>query len=168
MGLKGSLFQHSLIDEFTRECLRIKVDRKVSCEYVIDELFNLFIFRGIPEHIRSDNGPEFTAGAVRRWLNRLAVKTLFIERRSPWENGYIESFNGKLRDELLNREMFSTLEEARVLIEQWRGEYNQLRPDSALGYRSGTCGYTDHDLRSGIIIGGRSVKGQEFGLLGEL
>jgi len=95
---------------------------------VIDLLFQLFILRGIPEHIRSDNGPEFTAKAVRKWLGRLGVKTLFIKPGSPWENGYIESFNGKLRDELLNREIFTTLEEAMVLIEQWRKEYNQIRP----------------------------------------
>jgi transposase InsO family protein len=125
----------NIIDEFTRECLRVKVNRKISSQDVIDELFTLFIFRGIPEHIRSDNGSEFTAKAVRRWLNRLGVKTLFIERGSPWENGYIESFNGKLRDELLNREIFTTLEEAKVLIEQWRREYNQARPHSALGYQ---------------------------------
>jgi len=102
---------------------------------VIEELFNLFIFRGIPEHIRSDNGPEFTAKAVRKWLNHLGVRTLYIEPGSPWENGYIESFNGKLRDELLNREIFTTLKETKVLIEQWRKEYNQIRPHSALGYR---------------------------------
>ena len=132
----GSAFRIlNIIDEFTRECLRIKVNRKISSQDVIDELFNLFIFRGIPGHIRSDNGPEFTSRAVQRWLNRLGVKTLFIERGSPWKNGYIESFNGKLRDELLKREIFTTLEEARVLIEQWRKEYNQLRPHSALGYR---------------------------------
>jgi transposase InsO family protein len=125
----------SIIDEFTRESLSGKVNRKISSQDVIDELFNLFIFRGIPEHIRSDNGPEFTAKAVRRWLNRLGVKTLFIEPGSPWENGYIESFNGKLRDELLDREIFTTLEEAKVLIEQWRTDYNQVRPHSALGYQ---------------------------------
>ena len=125
----------NIIDEFTRECLSTRVNRKISSQDVIDELFNLFIFRSIPEHIRSDNGPEFTARAVRRWLNRLGVKTLFIERGSPWENGYIESFNGKMRDELLNREIFTTLDEAKVLIEQWRREYNQVRPHSALGYR---------------------------------
>jgi len=94
----------NIIDEFTRECLSIEVNRKISSQDVIDELFNLFIFRGIPEHIRSDNGTEFTAKAARKWLNRLGVKTLFIERDSPWENGYIESFNGKLRDELLDRD----------------------------------------------------------------
>ena len=125
----------NIIDEFTRECLSIKVERKIRSQDVIDELFNLFIFRGIPEHIRSDNGPEFTANTVRRWLNCLGVKTLFIERGSPWENGYIESFNGKLRDELLNREIFTTFEEAKVLIEQWRKEYNQVRPHSALRYQ---------------------------------
>jgi putative transposase len=125
----------NIIDEYTRECLAILVARKITNQEVIDILFNLFIFRGIPEHIRSDNGPEFTAKAVRKWLAQLAVKTLFIEPGSPWENGYIESFNGKLRDELLNREVFTTLTEAKVLIEQWRREYNQVRPHSALGYR---------------------------------
>jgi len=125
----------NIIDEYTRECLAMLVARKIKNQDVIDILFNLFIFRGIPEHIRSDNGPEFTAKAVRKWLTRLGVKTLFIERGSPWENGYIESFNGKLRDELLNREIFTTLEEAKVLIEQWRREYNQVRPHSALGYQ---------------------------------
>jgi transposase InsO family protein len=125
----------NIIDEYTRECLAILVGRKIKNQDVIDLLFQLFILRGIPEHIRSDNGPEFTAKTVRKWLNRLGVKTLFIEPGSPWENGYIESFNGKLRDELLNREIFTTLEEARVLIEQWRREYNQVRPHSALGYQ---------------------------------
>jgi len=128
----------NIIDEFTRESLSGKVNRKISSQDVIDELFNIFIFRGIPEHIRSDNGPEFTAKAVRRWLNRLGVKTLFIDPGSPWENGYIESFNGKLRDELLNREIFTTLEEAKVLIEQWRMNYNHVRPHSALGYQPPT------------------------------
>jgi len=125
----------NIIDEYTRECLAILVKRHITSQDVIDQLFELIIFRGIPEHIRSDNGPEFTAKAVRNWLNRLSVKTLFIEPGSPWENGYIESFNGKLRDELLNREIFTTLIEAKVLIEQWRREYNQIRPHSSLGYR---------------------------------
>jgi len=125
----------NIIDEYTRECLAILVARKIRNQDVIDILFHLFIFQGIPEHIRSDNGPEFTAKAVRKWLSRLGVKTLFIERGSPWENGYIESFNGKLRDELLDREIFTTLEEAKVLIEQWRREYNQIRPHSALRYQ---------------------------------
>jgi len=125
----------NIIDEYTRECLAILVKRCITSQDVIDQLFQLIIFRGIPEHIRSDNGPEFTAKAVRGWLSRLGVKTLFIEPGSPWENGYIESFNGKLRDELLNREAFYTLTEAKVLIEQWRREYNQVRPHSSLGYR---------------------------------
>ena len=109
--------------------------RKIPSQEVIDKLFELFILQGIPEHIRSENGPEFTAKAIRKWLNRIGVKTLFIDPGSPWENGYIESFNGKLRDELLNREIFTTLKEAKVLIEQWRQEYNHIRPHNSLGYR---------------------------------
>ena len=125
----------TIIDEYTRECLGMLVDRSITSQDVIDRLYQLFVFKGVPEHIRSDNGTEFTARTIRTWLNRLGVKTLFIERGSPWENGYIESFNGKLRDELLNREMFTTLAEARILIEGWRREYNQERPHSALNYR---------------------------------
>ncbi len=125
----------NIIDEYSRECLAMLVKRRITSQDVIDQLFELIIFRGIPEHIRSDNGPEFTAKAIRRWLNRVGVKTLFVEPGSPWENGYIESFNGKLRDELLSREIFTTLTEAKVLIEQWRREYNQVRPHSSLGYR---------------------------------
>jgi putative transposase len=125
----------NIIDEYTRECLAILVARKIKNQDVINLLFDLFIFRGIPQYIRSDNGPEFTARTVRRWLARLSVGTLFIEPGSPWENGYIESFNGKLRDELLSREIFMTLQEAKVLLAQWRREYNQLRPHSSLGYR---------------------------------
>jgi putative transposase len=125
----------NIIDEYTRESVGVKVERKIKAQHVIDKLFDLFVLRGIPEHIRSDNGPEFTAKAVRKWLSRLGVKTLFIERGSPWENGYIESFNGKMRDELLKREVFTTLQEAQVLIEGWRREYNQLRPHSSLEYR---------------------------------
>ena len=124
----------NIIDEYTTECLAILVKRHITSQDVIDQLFDLFIFRGIPEHIRSDNGPEFRAKAVRGWLSRLGVRT-FIESGSPWENGYIESFNGKLRDELLNLEIFTTLIEAKVLIEQWRKEYNQVRPHSSLGYQ---------------------------------
>jgi putative transposase len=125
----------NIIDEYTRECLATLVERKIKTDSVIDQLYNLFVFRGIPENIRSDNGPEFTARAVRKWLSRLGVKTLFIDPGSPWENGYIESFNGKMRDELLDREVFTTLDEARVLINQWRREYNQIRPHSAKNYR---------------------------------
>ena len=125
----------NIIGEYNREYLAMLIARKIKNQDVIDLLFYLFIIRGIPEHIRSDNGLEFTAKAVRKWLERLSVKTLFIEPGSPWENGYIESFNGKLRDELLNREIFTTPEEAKVLIDQWRGVYNQIRPHSSLGYR---------------------------------
>ena len=124
-----------IIDEFTRECLAILVERRITSEGVLDQLYNLFIFRGVPEHIRSDNGPEFTAKAVRKWLKQMGVKTLFIEPGSPWENGYIESFNGKLRDELLNREIFTTLTEAKVLIAGWKKEYNHVRPHSAKNYK---------------------------------
>ena len=125
----------TILDESSRECLAILVERHITSEDVINQLYTLFLVRGVPEHIRSDNGPEFTAHAVRKWLERLKVKTLFIEPGSPWENGYNESLNGKLRDELLNREIFFTLREAQVLAEGWRREYNQIRPHSALGYR---------------------------------
>ena len=125
----------NIIDEFTRECLAILVARKIKTQDVIDLLFHLFIFRCIPGHLCSDNGLEFTSKAIRAWLNRIDVKTLYIEPGSPWENGYIESFNGKLRDELLNREIFTTLNEAKVLIKQWRKEYNQIRPHSARNNR---------------------------------
>jgi len=125
----------TILDEYTRECLSILVQRQIRSQDLISVLTDLFLRRGIPEYIRSDNGPEFTAKAVRDWLNRLEVKTLFIELGSPWENGYIESFNGKLRDELLNGESFTTLLEAQVLIENWRKEYNHIRPHSSLGYR---------------------------------
>ncbi len=124
----------TIVDEYTRECLAIKVARSIRSEEVLDCLAELFLLRGTPDHIRSDNGPEFTAGAVREWLGRVDVKTLFIEPGSPWENGYVESFNGKLRDELLNGEIFYTLTEARVLLEKWRNEYNTKRPHSSLGY----------------------------------
>jgi len=125
----------NIVDEYTRECLAVVVKRHITSQEVIDKLFELFILRGIPEHIRSDNGPEFTAKAVRKWLGRLGVKTAYIEPGSPWENGYIESFNGKMRDELLNREVFTTLTEAQVLIKRWQQEYNHIRPHSSLGYR---------------------------------
>ena len=125
----------TILDEYTRECLSIVARRRFTSQDVLDELYRLFLMRGTPEYIRSDNGPEFTAKAVRGWLHQLEVETLFIEPGSPWENGYIESFNGKLRDELLNREIFTTLLEAQVLTENWRKEYNHIRPHSSLGYR---------------------------------
>jgi transposase InsO family protein len=125
----------AVIDEYTRECLALVVRRNLSSEDVLETLTDLFVSRGTPVYLRSDNGPEFTATAVRSWLIRLDVQTLFIEPGSPWENGYVESFNGKLRDELLEREIFYTLAEAQVLIERWRVHYNQHRPHSSLGYR---------------------------------
>jgi len=125
----------TLVDEYTRECLAIDVERRLDSENVLECLEALFVSRGTPEFIRSDNGAEFTAKAVREWLARVNVKTLYIAPGSPWENGYIESFNGKLRDELLDREIFYTLHEAKVLIDRWRQEYNTFRPHSALGYR---------------------------------
>ena len=125
----------TVIDEFTRESLALRADRSLTSEEVLEVLDDLFIRRGVPEHIRSDNGPELTAEVVRRWLKTLEVKPLYIEPGSPWENGYVESFHGKLRDELLNGEIFDTLWEAQVLLEQWRREYNAIRPHSSLGYR---------------------------------
>ena len=125
----------TVIDEFTRECLAIDVARGLTSDDVLERLSDLFVRRGVPEHIRSDNGPEFTANAVREWLGRVGVTTLYIEPGSPWENGYIESFNGKLRDELLDCEIFDTLLEAKVLIERYRVRYNTVRPHSSLGYR---------------------------------
>jgi transposase InsO family protein len=125
----------TLVDEFTRECLAIDVARQLKSDDVLERLAWLFCTRGVPEHIRSDNGSEFTAKAVREWLAKVGVKTLYIEPGSPWENGYVESFNGKLRDELLNGEIFYSLKEAKVLIERWREHYNRIRPHSSLGYR---------------------------------
>ena len=125
----------TILDEYTRECLSIDVARRFTSHGVLGRLADLFVERGAPDYIRSDNGPEFTAKALRKWLAGLAVKTLFIEPGSPWENGYVESFNGKLRDELLRRELFDTLLETQVLVERWRREYNAVRPHSSLGYR---------------------------------
>ena len=125
----------NVIDEYTRECLAIRVGRHLDHEDAQECLVELFCTRGVPAHLRSDNGPEFVAKQLRQWLNRLGVKPLFIEPGSPWENGYIESFNGKPRDELLDRETFYTIEEATTLTSPWREEYNCSRPHSALGYR---------------------------------
>ena len=125
----------NVVDEYTRECLTIHVARKLGATDAIDVLSDLFILRGVPGHVRSDNGPEFAATAVKNWITGVGAKTAFIEPGSPWENGYVESFNGKLRDELLNAEVFNTLAEAKVLIEQWRRHYNTVRPHSSLHYR---------------------------------
>jgi putative transposase len=125
----------NIIDEFTRECLAIRVERKLNSTAVIEALCDLFILRGVPGHIRSDNGPEFIAKAVRDWIAAVGAKTAYIEPGSPWENGYCESFNSKLRDELLNGEIFYTLKEANVVIQEWRRHYNTIRPHSSLSYR---------------------------------
>ena len=125
----------TVIDEFTRECLTIRVARKLKSDDVIHAMTELFVLHGAPKHIRSDNGPEFTSKIIGEWLPKVGVKTLFIEPGSPWENGYNESFNGKLRGELLNREIFYTLKEVEILTERWRREYNMIRPHSSLGYR---------------------------------
>jgi putative transposase len=125
----------NVLDEFTREALTIRVRRKLCSIDVIDVLTDLFILRGPPAFIRSDNGPEFVAQSVRDWIAAVGAKTAYIEPGSPWENGYIESFNGRMRDELLNGEIFYTLYEAQIVIEQWRHHYNSVRPHSALGYR---------------------------------
>lgn len=126
----------TLIDEFTRECLAIRVARRINSLGVIETMADVMLVRGVPEHIRSDNGPEMTAKIVRHWLAQVGAKTLYIEPGSPWENGYCESFNGKLRDELLNGEIFYSLKEAQIVIEQWCKHYNTIRPHSSLGYRS--------------------------------
>jgi len=125
----------TVIDEYTRKCLAIRVGSSLKTDQVLDTLSDLFMTEGIPEHIRSDNGSEFTAKSLREWIGSLGVKTAYIEPGSPWENGYNESFNGKLRDELLNREIFYSLKEAQILIEQWRRHYNEARLHSSLGYR---------------------------------
>lgn len=125
----------NIIDEYTKECLAISVGRKITASDVIDTLADVFLQRGTPKFIRSDNGPEFVAELIRQWLKDLGVEAAFIEPGSPWENGYIESFNGKFRDELLNGEIFDTVLEARVVTEQWRKHYNSVRPHSSLGYR---------------------------------
>jgi putative transposase len=125
----------NVIDEFTHECLAIRVDRKLKAIDVIDVLADLFILRGVPTHLRSDNGPEFGAKAVQRWITAVGAKTAYIERGSPWENGFVESFNARLRDELLDGEIFYSLQEAQVVIESWRRPYNTVRPHASLGYR---------------------------------
>ena len=124
------------VDEFARECLAIRVARRLKSVDVIELLAELFMLRGAPGYIRSDNGPEFIAEAVQEWIAALGAKTAYITPGSPWENGYVESFNARLRDELLNGEMFYTLREAQVVIESWRRHYNRVRPHASLGYRA--------------------------------
>ena len=124
-----------ILDEYTRECLAIRVDRKLNSQNVLDVLTDLFIIRGFPEYIRSDKGPEFVAKSVRNWISAVGAKTAYIEPGSPWENGYCESFNARFRDEFLNGEIFYTLKEAEILIEQWRVHYNTVRPHSSLNWK---------------------------------
>src|SRR6185437_13782041 len=126
----------NIIDEFTHECLAIRVSRRLKSVDVIDVLSDLFILRGVPEHIRSDNGPEFVAQAVQEWIGAVGAKTAYITPGSPWENGFIESFNARLRDELLDGELFYTLREAQIVIESWRRHYNTVRPHASIGYRA--------------------------------
>ena len=141
-----------IIDEYTRECLSIHVSRRIKSQDVLDQLYDLFLMRGVPEYIRSDNGAEFTANAVLNWLEDLGVATLYIEPGSPWENGYVESFIGKLRDELLNGEVLDTIVEAKVLVEGWRKEYNRFRPHSSLGYRPPAPGaYVARKFTQGLV-----------------
>ena len=123
----------NIIDEFTHECLAIRIDRRLKAIDVIDVLSHLFILRGVPEHVRSDNGPEFVAKAVQEWIGAVGAKTAYIAPGSPWENGFIESFNARLRDELLAGEIFYTLAEAKIIVESWRRHFNTLRPHGSLG-----------------------------------
>jgi transposase InsO family protein len=125
----------NVIDEFAHECLAIRVARKLNAVDVIDVLADLFVLRGVPGHIRSDNGPEFVAAAVQEWIAAVGAKTAYIAPGSPWENGYIESFNARLRNELLDGEIFYTLREAQIVIESWRRHYNTIRPHASLGYK---------------------------------
>jgi len=125
----------NIIDEFTHECLAIRIDRKLKSVDVIDVLSDLFILRGVPERLRSDNGPEFVAKAVQDWIAAVRAKAAYIAPGSPWENGFIESFNARLRDELLDGEIFYSLAEARIVVESWRRHYNAKRPHASLGYK---------------------------------
>ncbi|MGO4176008.1 IS3 family transposase [Bosea sp. TAF32] len=125
----------NIIDEFTHECLAIRIDRRLKAIDVIDVLSDLFILRGVPEHVRSDNGPEFVAKAVQEWIGAVGARTAYIAPGSPWENGFIESFNARLRDELLDGEIFYTLAEAKIVVESWRRHFNTLRPHGSLGYK---------------------------------
>jgi len=125
----------NVIDEFTHECLSIRVARRLNSTDVIDVLSDLFILRGVPGHVRSDNGPEFIAKAVQDWIMAVGARTAYIAPGSPWENGYVESFNARLRDELLNGEIFYSLREAQIVIESWRRHYNTIRPHGSLGYK---------------------------------
>ena len=125
----------NIVDEFSHECLAIRIDRKLNSTAVIDVLSDLFILRGVPAYVRSDNGPEFVAKAVQDWIKAVGAKTAYITPGSPWDNGFIESFNARLRDELLDGEIFYSLKEVRVVVESWRRHYNTKRPHGSLGYK---------------------------------
>jgi transposase InsO family protein len=126
----------NVVDEYTHECLAIRVERRLGSTDVIGVLSDLFILRGVPGHVRSDRGPEFVAKAVQAWITAVGAKAAYIAPGSPWENGFVESFNARLRDELLDGEIFYSLREAQVVIESWRRHYNQVRPHASLGYRA--------------------------------
>ena len=132
----GKIRMLNIIDEFTHECLAIRVSRRLKSIDVIDALADLFMLRGVPRHIRSDNGPEFMAKAVQDWIAAVGASTAYIARGSPWENGFIESFNARLRDELLDGEIFYSLREAQIVIESWRRHYNGVRPHASIGYQA--------------------------------
>ena len=125
----------NVVDEFTHECLAIRIARRLKAVDVVDVLSDLFILRGVPEHVRSDNGPEFIAKIVRDWITAVGAKTAYIAPGSPWENGFVESFNARLRDELLDGEIFYSLAEAKIVVESWRRHYNTERPHGSLGYK---------------------------------
>jgi putative transposase len=140
-----------VVDEFTRECLLIRVERSIPAETVVESLAGLFAHR-VPQHLRSDNGSEFVAGAVRRWLEDAGAATLYIEAGSPWQNGFVESFHGRLRDELLDREAFGSLAEAKLVVDDWRRAYNERRPHSSLGYQSPAAFAAAHAATSSAAL----------------
>jgi putative transposase len=154
----------SLVDEYTRECLALEVNRSMTALDVIGILAEVFRERGLPGHIRSDNGPEFIATAIRQYLGKAGVGTLYIEPGAPWENGYAESFHGRLRDELLNLEVFANLAEAKALAAHWKREYNYVRPHSSLGYATpaafaATCGNSMNDNNHDHKDNGMKISG---------
>jgi len=152
----------SLGDEYTRECPTLLCSRSITAQDVIDELIRLMKTRGMPAHIRSDNEPEFMAKAIHTWLQKAGVGTLFVESGAPWENGYAESFHARLRDEFLKAELFSNLQEAKALGEQWRWEYNHERPHSSLGSLT-PSEFAAGRLPSSVVLGAalsfRTIKG---------
>lgn len=155
----------TVLDEYTRKCLAIRVGYTLKSDDVLDVLSDLFITEGMPGYIRSDNGSEFTANMLKDWLRTLHVRTAFIEPGSPWENGYNESFNGRLRDELLNGEVFYTLKEARVIIEAWRRHYNHIRPHSALGYQPpAPLAHISPEASSGLLQNPKAKPEQEMNI----